>query len=553
MDLTVKQLLASLIKGTNVKAKTVSALFAFVNERPRLVHQERAKLFSTLFQLRDDAAILAAIDSCSSPTALPDKFVVQDLAVFIYDLMVATKAKGEPEFSYGYAVQRKEKTFTLADLFSDVPESLKINLDKDPSAPAPTPTTAIHIPVASSEPKYEWTDQQNKALNMIYAWLRDPKRKPIFRLFGYAGTGKTTLAKEVAAFVQNESGKQGVPRGPVLFAAFSGKAADVMRKNGCVDATTLHSKIYRPDIDPNTGRIRGYVLNHESPVATASLLIVDEVSMVNEALGLDVMSFRCPVLVLGDPFQLPPVEGYGYFTMQDPDFMLTDIRRQAKDNPITYLATRVREGKRIKPGKYGDSTVHGLGYHVSDDYFSSFEQVLVGTNSTRKSLNVRSRKISGRYHKDPIFPVKGDRLVCLRNRPQSLLLNGTLWTCSQPEVGQVMVRPYRDAPHVVPGTSKVLKFKIRSVDNRDSDGKLLVYETQVPIHLFNPNIPEPPYRELRACDEFDYGDVLTVHKAQGSQYESGLIYDESSVFGEDADRHRYTAITRFISRMSIIL
>jgi exodeoxyribonuclease-5 len=58
----------------------------------------------------------------------------------------------------------------------------------------------------------------------------------VFRLFGFAGTGKTTLAKRIA----EECG------GDVLFAAFTGKAAQVMRNRGCANARTIHSLIYRP-------------------------------------------------------------------------------------------------------------------------------------------------------------------------------------------------------------------------------------------------------------------------------------------------------------------
>ena len=52
------------------------------------------------------------------------------------------------------------------------------------------------------------------------------------RLFGYAGTGKTTLAKHLAEHVD----------GRVIFAAYTGKAAH--RTKGCDDAGTLHSLIY---------------------------------------------------------------------------------------------------------------------------------------------------------------------------------------------------------------------------------------------------------------------------------------------------------------------
>src|SRR4051812_13436832 len=84
-----------------------------------------------------------------------------------------------------------------------------------------------------------FSPQQDAALTAVAAWL---KAKPgaghtplIFRLFGYAGTGKTTLARHIAEGVD----------GKVLFAAFTGKAAQVMRGKGCQGASTIHSLIYR--------------------------------------------------------------------------------------------------------------------------------------------------------------------------------------------------------------------------------------------------------------------------------------------------------------------
>ena len=43
-------------------------------------------------------------------------------------------------------------------------------------------------------------------------------------------------------------------------------------------------------------------------------------------------------LLLGDPGQLPPISGGGFFTEQEPDILLTEIHRQARDNPIIDLA-----------------------------------------------------------------------------------------------------------------------------------------------------------------------------------------------------------------------
>lgn len=119
-----------------------------------------------------------------------------------------------------------------------------------------------------------WSPQQDAALKRVREWLADKNGPQIFRLFGYAGSGKTTLAKEVAAQVS----------GKVLFACFTGKAALVLRQKGCDDASTIHSLIYKPTRDEITGEMH-FNLNRDSALASAGLLIIDEVSMVGEELA----------------------------------------------------------------------------------------------------------------------------------------------------------------------------------------------------------------------------------------------------------------------------
>src|SRR5690606_29513970 len=130
----------------------------------------------------------------------------------------------------------------------------------------------------------------------------------------------------------------------------------VLRKKGCPDASTIHSAIYKPIEDAETGYTE-FVLNKDSAVSTASLVVVDEVSMVGEDIGRDLLSYGTKVLVLGDPFQLPPISGEGFFTGLAPDIMLTEIHRQAEDNPIIRMSMDIREGRGLAPGRYGDSQV----------------------------------------------------------------------------------------------------------------------------------------------------------------------------------------------------
>ena len=67
----------------------------------------------------------------------------------------------------------------------------------------------------------EFSPQQDEALKAVARWLKEG-RPQLFRLFGYAGTGKTTLARYFAEHVD----------GQVQFAAFTGKAAQVLAFQG---------------------------------------------------------------------------------------------------------------------------------------------------------------------------------------------------------------------------------------------------------------------------------------------------------------------------------
>ena len=61
--------------------------------------------------------------------------------------------------------------------------------------------------------------------------------------------------------------------------------------------------------------------------------------------------------------------------------------------------------------------------------------------------------------------------------------------------------------------------------------------------------PTPLRRE---SDEFDYGYALTVHKAQGSQWDNVMLFDESFAFREHRARWLYTGLTRAARRLTVV-
>ena len=368
----------------------------------------------------------------------------------------------------------------------------------------------------------DFSPEQDDALGEVARWLKTPDRQ-VFRLFGYAGTGKTTLARHLAEGID----------GDVLFGAFTGKAAQVLRNKGAANARTIHSMIYRPKgeavEDDDGGVSPQFSINRSSAAASASLIVIDECSMVDEDLGRDLLSFGTPVLVLGDPGQLPPVSGGGFFTEHDPDILLTEVHRQARDNPIIRLAMDVREGRDIAHGDYGEAEVIPRSA-VDQDRVLEAEQVLVGINRTRRAYNKRLRQLNGF---DDTLPMARDKLVCLRNNTKKGLLNGSLWGVT----------------HLGRDQGVALSMVIKSEDEGPGGPSVKI---KVLKQAFLDGTDAIPWQQRRRYDDFDFGYALTVHKAQGSQWDDVVLFDESFAFKEHRERWLYTGITRAAERLTIV-
>lgn len=366
----------------------------------------------------------------------------------------------------------------------------------------------------------KFSPQQTDAITAVKHWLEnDAKDKQVFRLFGYAGTGKTTIARHLAEGLD----------GDVCYAAFTGKAALMMRRNGCVGASTIHSLIYQVFEAPD-GSVT-FVVDPDSPAAHCSLIVIDECSMVDEELGKDLLSFEKPVLVLGDPAQLPPVSSAGFFTECEPDTMLTEIHRQAKDNPIIQLATTIRTGGTLQHGPYGESSIIRRGTLSAEDIVAA-DQVIVGKNVTRKGYNARIRKHLGR---ESVMPEPGDRLVCLKNDKNLGIFNGGIFT-----VKDVPTRRSR---------KNMVRLKVESDDFQNRAAFLV----SVRREFFFGGVEDLDWKELKHSQQFDFGYALTCHKAQGSQWPHVVVYDESGVFRDDARRWLYTAVTRAQERLTLVM
>ena len=300
-----------------------------------------------------------------------------------------------------------------------------------------------------------------------------------------------------------------------------------MRSKGCHSASTIHSLIYRAR--ESGEETPSFELWNDAPASKAKLIIIDECSMVDTEMARDLMSFGVPLLVLGDPAQLPPISGGGFFTDAEPDAMLTEVHRQAQDDPIVRLSMEIRAGNPLTQGQYGETQV------VRRDALDpkrvlDADQVLVGRNVTRRAYNARLRERRGFAD---ALPMAGDKLVCLRNNRRKGLFNGGLW--------MVKERP------------KPRRQIIRMHLKPDEDLGERLIKVSVRPECFTGAIEEFDWPQRKAYDEFDFGYVLTVHKAQGSQWDDVVLFDESGAFPDNRDRWLYTGVTRAAKRLTIVV
>lgn len=397
--------------------------------------------------------------------------------------------------------------------------------------------------------------QQDKAISAIHGWYK-ANNQPIFILNGFAGCGKTTLAKLFPELVTEQGD------GSVVYAAFTGKAALQLRKKGCGNATTLHKLLYSPMEkdrkallaltkalgdelklsplgDSETAKRLKHEIHHERRRVAApswqlkapdlrpevKLLVVDESSMVDAKVYNDLLALDKKIIFLGDPFQLPPVFGESPVMSQAPDFVLTEVHRQAWDNPVLRAATELRNGAYPiwQPGmdKFQMLTTKEASYET----YAAADQVLCGRNATRRRLNhrLRGRLVSdGKIEASMLPAAKGDKVVFLRNDHEEKIFNGALATLTSIIDG--------DDPEMPDGLL---------IDATDEENSVTGYEVWGGV-LLGHDISDAP----RRAQIIDFGYALTVHKSQGSEWPHVVVHNEPVGHGQNALRWLYTAISR---------
>lgn len=414
-----------------------------------------------------------------------------------------------------------------------------------------------------------------------------------FRWFGYAGTGKTYSAARVpealgiervafgtytgkaASVLRRSLAKYGVSypvttiHSAVYFPTTSAEARKELAdardelgfakerrddiedyvasgkleaKDGVKDELTdLHRTIAEleariPELEANARRLQ-FEFNPEGPWRDLDLIILDEVSMVNAKLASDIESYGVPILVLGDPAQLPPVEGGGYYTNAEPDHLLTDVQRQALESPVLELATRIRTSTTGRLGITEDDTTP-----ASVRAAMEADQVLCWTNKRRWALLDAIRRQLGRPQGQP---VAGDRIMCLTNNKDLAIFNGEQFTVLDSTPGtmgptltvQTETGLHRDIPTFIDGfLGRDMQDQAKQSGAGRTGNRMLA----------------------------TFAQAITVHKAQGSEWGHVYIANEtpamismtakrqgSRAAVEQARQWLYTGVTRARDKATI--
>jgi len=210
------------------------------------------------------------------------------------------------------------------------------------------------------------SDDQQEGFKQAQEFMLN--KEQFFSIIGPAGSGKTTLMRAIAAEAANR-------RWDVVLAAPTHKAAKQLSLSCEKDAKTVH-KVLGISMQENdfTGEleVKSKGINE---LTTNTFLIIDEGSMFGEKLyeftKEDIEMKNVKILFVGDIAQLNPVNEEPSIVVDPktcpwPLFALTKIHRQAADNPIIALATKIRTATNKLPipetHKNGDSGIFILSH-----------------------------------------------------------------------------------------------------------------------------------------------------------------------------------------------
>jgi exodeoxyribonuclease-5 len=254
------------------------------------------------------------------------------------------------------------------------------------------------------------------------------------------------------------------------------------------------------------------------------------------------LSHKIHIIALGDPFQLPPI-GDDNGVLYSPHIFLDEIMRQEKDSEIINLTMKIRNGETL-PFYKGEEVQVLPANKLVDGMYLWADQILCGKNVTRHKINSEMRQL--KFNIDNNDPIDGDKVICLHNDWQiartqgNVLVNGEMGILhnvkirNMPFIDKVVISDFELEDQSADFTQLKMDYKIfnegEPTINKDNFAKI--------PKIFHPH-------------QFDYGYCITVHKAQGDEFDKVLVIEEFLKSSEHA-RWLYTACTRAAKKLVVI-
>ncbi len=229
--------------------------------------------------------------------------------------------------------------------------------------------------------------------------------------------------------------------------------------------------------------------------------------------------------------------------------------RQAQESEIIRLTMNIREYKEIKDFRGNEVQVVDA-RSINTGMLQWADQVLVGTNKTRIVLNNQMRKL---LNYNTLSPQEGDKVICCRNYWGELsdqeydLINGTIG----------FLHNKFDIQHYIPAYAGGGAIDVTMADFVTDNGDtfnsiamdthmIMTGEKCIDKKLAYRLMKNPKTSKIVPM-EFTYGYAITVHRAQGSEWDKVLVLEESFPFNKkDHARWLYTACTRASEKLVLV-
>lgn len=420
------------------------------------------------------------------------------------------------------------------------------------------------------------TAEQANALCSIESFVENDDHFLIVR--GAAGTGKTSIMRALGPYLA-EKGIVPMPLAP------TGRAAKNLGHKMGLPARTLHSCFYTPKTDVEEATIR--LERRQNECATPQVFIADESSMVSDRLGssndfitkntllADFIDFvrqghpRNKIIFVGDAYQLPPV-GYDahdvataltishlqkHYGLRGSSIELTEVKRQANGSTILRAAAELRrnlEARRFATPNYIGDFFMGEEQAIRL-YLERFELgkhdcvvILSLTNEYRNKCNVLIRKELGLIGS---LAVNDTVVLTQTHFGQRYVANGEIGVVKAIDSkrhrvadltfaeAEIALKDQEDKEYSI--VSLVLLDALSAPISKEQRKALYTSEMRSNA-AFRESLNANDSRYLSAL-QLNYGHALTVHKAQGSEWDSVIM---NTWMGTSDLRFLYTGITR---------